>query len=215
MEETKRCPSCGETKPRTFEFFYHNSRTVSGFTVYCRKCTNAKYALIRYAVTERSKEKVRDGTVTEKRCPTCGETKALDAFYGHRGNTYGKTALCKICLDAKQKARAMARKEAGLPHVQSERRRAFRMRVLCHYSGGETPFCACCHTTYLPHLTMDHINGGGAEDRKTKSSSTLYQRICEAGFPPEFQILCWSCNMAKFQLGACGCQEVRVTTALR
>ena len=38
----KRCPSCGETKPLTFDYFYRSKSTLSGFRPLCKLCVNAQ-----------------------------------------------------------------------------------------------------------------------------------------------------------------------------
>lgn len=40
MENTKRCRTCGETKPATTEYFHKNKRGRNGLNSICRPCRN-------------------------------------------------------------------------------------------------------------------------------------------------------------------------------
>jgi len=56
-------------------------------------------------------------------------------------------------------------------------------------------------------LTIDHVNGDGAELRRTlKGAETgvrLLRRLRDLGYPPEYTILCFNCNLAKSIRGEC------------
>jgi hypothetical protein len=79
--------------------------------------------------------------------------------------------------------------------------------------------CECCGNDHLPHLTLDHVNGGGNQERKVKSSRTLYTRLRREGFPRgEYRVLCFNCNFgAHLNGGECGCglTVTRPTAVLR
>ena len=73
--------------------------------------------------------------------------------------------------------------------------------------GGE---CACCHNTFIPHLTLDHVEGGGRQERMKRDQRSIYREIRrglrEGVKDDRFQILCWNCNSAKHFFGECLCQ---------
>ncbi len=102
---------------------------------------------------------------------------------------------CKTCARAVHRG-LMKQKHADL-----------RARVLAAYGGA----CACCGEREEVFLTVDHVNGDGAahrlalaKGRRRQGSGTLvYRDICDRGFPPDFQILCFNCNYAKHRLGRC------------
>ena len=77
--------------------------------------------------------------------------------------------------------------------------REVREAVLDHY-GRE---CACCGETENVFLTLDHIDGGGAEHRRAIGAGNLYRWLVRFNFPEGFQILCFNCNSAKHLLGEC------------
>lgn len=69
-----------------------------------------------------------------------------------------------------------------------------KIAVMLHY-GGE---CSCCGEDGLPFLSIDHINGDGADRRRnTKQGVNFYKWIIDNKFPPDLQVLCISCNFAK------------------
>lgn len=100
-----------------------------------------------------------------------------------------------------------------------------RLEILTHYSGG-IPKCACCGESGLPFLTIDHIDGKGADHRREigmvqgTALQTANQKIKvniggnglpywlkKNNYPEGFQILCANCNFAKRQKPICPHQE--------
>ncbi len=59
--------------------------------------------------------------------------------------------------------------------------------------------CMCCGEQEKAFLTFDHINGGGTQHRKKRSSQGVrYDMLTNT---TEYQILCWNCNWAKHNDG--------------
>lgn len=82
-------------------------------------------------------------------------------------------------------------------------RRNNRLKVLSHYSNGN-PRCVCCGEREIAFLVIDHIRGGGNDDRKIRGEGTAFIiSLIKEGFPPGFQVLCYNCNMAKHTEGRC------------
>jgi len=90
----------------------------------------------------------------------------------------------------------------------SERSQALRREVFEHYCGGE-PHCQCpgCNVTFLGFLQLDHVNGNGRAHRQEHRLGTgadqLWRWVRANGYPPEFQVLCACCNVAKFNRPKC------------
>lgn len=64
--------------------------------------------------------------------------------------------------------------------------------------------CACCGEKRDEFLTIDHINGGGCKDRKTRRGWTFYQWLRGQEYPKEnFRLLCWNCNCSRGFRGYC------------
>lgn len=106
-----------------------------------------------------------------------------------------------------EQRKARWQREKDRPHVHeaklSEQQR-LRREVIAGYGGG----CECCGTTHLPHLTIDHVGGGGAEERrKLGRGSALYRRLRREGFPEGYRVLCFNCNWAMHVEGECTCQH--------
>lgn len=63
--------------------------------------------------------------------------------------------------------------------------------------------CACCGETTYEFLCIDHINGGGARQRR-ETKKHIYHWLKQAGWPTQgFQVLCHNCNLAKGFYGQC------------
>lgn len=84
--------------------------------------------------------------------------------------------------------------------------RLMRARVIAGYGGA----CKCCGERRLILLTMDHINGDGADDRRTNGGN-LYRRLLREGLPRGFQVLCFNCNRAKGVGPSCPCSTEVLT----
>lgn len=82
-----------------------------------------------------------------------------------------------------------------------DRRVALRSQVINAYGGR----CACpgCHVVHAELLTVDHVGAGARHRQNRRSTRDIYAEIVRAGFPPEFQLLCGSCNLAKSDSPTC------------
>lgn len=82
--------------------------------------------------------------------------------------------------------------------------------------------CACCGEREYRFLTIDHINGGGGEHRRSLSkrgdgdvsSTGVYYWIMKNNYPPGFQILCFNCHLTKTRYGICPHQEGKLLNAI-
>lgn len=141
-----------------------------------------------------------------KACTRCGFGKSFDDFYPKPEAKDGRRSVCKAC-DNKITKSAYANRRQEINSQRREARLRDRLVVIDHYSDYSRS-CRCCGNSYLPHLSIDHINGRGAEHRK-QIGHKLVSWLIANDFPPGFQILCNNCNMAKHWLGRCGCQDNR------
>lgn len=96
------------------------------------------------------------------------------------------------------------------PEERREHRKRERYKLkracLLAYSVTDPPSCACCRETEEVFLTLDHIEGGGNADRRSrghKGGTQAYRELKREGFPPGFRVLCWNCNFAYHLLGVC------------
>lgn len=118
---------------------------------------------------------------TEKgHCLTCGVV----------GIVTGKK-YCQSCIDAQ----ALKIREWG----KQLKAAAFAM------VGGDSGIaCKCCGITDINFLTIDHINGDGAEHRKTTGyGSNFYRWLLDTKATEGLQLLCYNCNCAKSNGDTC------------
>lgn len=90
-------------------------------------------------------------------------------------------------------------------HLESRRQKSnrdsmvIRVELLTHYGNGKLA-CVSCGFSDMRGLCLDHINGGGNQERKEKdrnSSLSLYRRLRRESYPSGYQTLCYNCNIIK------------------
>lgn len=109
--------------------------------------------------------------------------------------------LCGVC------GKRTARGQACDPCKTRRRQRHVELkRHVMHSYGGA---CACCGVDKLDFLTIDHINGRGAEHRaelfgnRGQAGVHFYRWLHKNGMPDGFQVLCFNCNVSKHLGGSC------------
>lgn len=98
-----------------------------------------------------------------------------------------------------------ARNKERVQETRVRERSRRKMDVLTHY-GGTPPQCACCGENHVEFLTIDHIDGDGAEHRRAigrGSGLATYRWLRNNGYPKGFRVLCWNCNAALHMFGKC------------
>jgi hypothetical protein len=93
------------------------------------------------------------------------------------------------------------RKQWLLVHGSQSKKRYKEMRLLALQAYGGA--CKCCGEIIAQFLAFDHINGGGNRHRKQLGQSISGHWLKKHNYPPDFRILCHSCNMAKGLYGSC------------
>lgn len=158
--------------------------------------------------------------MTTKLCRACGIEKSVESFQP-KGDGSRRRGTCRKCQRSKhkqppcntqrlcQQCRVVCSSRLCDACQRTERaaasrryRAQIRQIVIAHY-GGE---CTYCGENEPMFLTMDHVNGDGNNHRKEVKFPHiclwLYRERGKTGqFPPEFQVLCWSCNSAKHIYG--------------
>jgi len=140
-----------------------------------------------------------------KRCTVCGQEKPISEFYitrPRKDGTMSYRADCKECVKKRSK-------KWVITHPRKRRKTAIeyyrrtRLEALLHYSNDSLK-CACCGEDHLEFLTIDHINGNGAEHRREIGKTReMFQWLKSNDYPPGFQVLCFNCNCAKGSNGTC------------
>jgi hypothetical protein len=81
---------------------------------------------------------------------------------------------------------------------QANKRLRMKLTVLTHYGNGK---CACigCGFSDIRALSIDHINGDGAQHRRESSTihSKLYYWLIKHNLPEGYQTLCMNCQFIK------------------
>lgn len=77
--------------------------------------------------------------------------------------------------------------------------RKLRLTILAAYGNK----CVCCGEAREEFLTIDHINGDGADERR-RITIPLYAWIKKQNFPKDkYRLLCWNCNCSIGRYGYC------------
>jgi hypothetical protein len=138
-----------------------------------------------------------------KLCRHCGEIKPREAFTIH---TNTKDGLQPWCNDCKNERRRWARKnKVGFYATERERYHdqhnltcrklywKYRNKVFEHYGAR----CNKCGFTDPRALSIDHVNGDGAEHRRRLNGVNLCKAVVRENYPKSYQILCMNCQMIK------------------
>lgn len=153
-----------------------------------------------------------------KQCKECGVELTEENHYESSGN------ICNDCRK-KQMMNNYTNKKIGIKpkliryddggksyyqrhkeqllKTEAEKLIERKLKVISHYSNGNMK---CANPFNLPHpdwcndincLQIDHVNGGGSNDRKIRIGSNFYRWLIKHNFPEGFQVLCANCNWIK------------------
>lgn len=138
-------------------------------------------------------------------CPKCKMEVSINNFYRNNKRKDGYCYWCKLCSNnsARKASKVYYLKKLikqGKNNIRNNNSTRFntlkeyRKFILNKYGHK----CNCCGEDKFEFLAIDHVNNDGYKMRKDKISGyNLYLYIEANEFPPEFQILCYNCNMAK------------------
>lgn len=112
----------------------------------------------------------------------------------------------KGCSFCQKKLYARTKKcKCSSPEKQKEYRDKVRLDVIQKYGG----HCECCKEINPIFLTIDHINGDGANERRelygsqSGSSYGWFMKLRREKVRDDLRVMCWNCNFAVYRLGAC------------
>lgn len=95
-----------------------------------------------------------------------------------------------------------ANKEKALAFGAIQRER-WRIAAINYYSDND-PKCKCCGEREIKFLCIDHVNGDGAQHRRTIGRSVnIYLWLKKNHYPSGFQILCYNCNNTRHYHKVC------------
>jgi len=167
-----------------------------------------------------------------KKCTKCGKDGEREDFYKDKKTKDGLSYWCKVCskekqinyyknnsgkvIDYQKEYSSKNRKKLSayqkvyrennyekLQEYDKERTRKAKKRVMKEY-GGE---CVCCGEKSIEFLTIDHIDGSGANHRREISGllgKGFYLWLEKNNYPKDnFRILCMNCNFSVGHYGYC------------
>lgn len=118
-----------------------------------------------------------------KRCYKCQLDKSIEEFSKNKTRSDGLQASCKTC-DSFTNAEYQSSH-----HSKAVKYRLKAIMIL-------EPVCIECGFTDIRALQIDHINGGGTQERKEEHNYITYKRIA-SGDTEGYQVLCANCNWIK------------------
>jgi hypothetical protein len=80
---------------------------------------------------------------------------------------------------------------------RKEQQEMLKVEVLAHYGVNNTPNCVWpgCTVDDVDMLSLDHINGGGTQHRKSGGCNggvIFYRKLRRAGYPDGYQTMCFN-----------------------
>lgn len=142
-----------------------------------------------------------------KTCRTCEISKPITDF-GRNVNFHdGINIHCKICTNARNREsyqKFIDRRREDTRNWQKNNatwRRSYvnkkykemKKEIIQAYGGQ----CATCGFDDPRALCIDHVEGGGIQERKKTTPASFLRKIIKNNFPPEYQVLCANCNQIK------------------
>lgn len=128
-------------------------------------------------------------------CNTCGKEKPESEFY-HKP---WKNQKCKQCERAYERVRKSTWYRDRNLEVQKRHKRKRKAELIAAYGGK----CDCCGESAWEFLQIDHVNGGGAQHRKTLTVH-MASHLKSLGYPKEgYRLLCANCNFSMGKYGYC------------
>ncbi len=136
-----------------------------------------------------------------KYCTRCNTFRPISEWSKNNQRKDGLHGVCKVCSRETNRAWYKTHREERLPIARKSaiaNRRKLKLEVLTHYGSDlGKPKCVTCGDERLPCLTIDHINGGGAEHRRSLGTRNICQWLKKKNFPYGYQTLCMNCQFMK------------------
>ncbi len=123
------------------------------------------------------------------------------------GILLGNKKCCEYCLEYRKSYGKSDEGKAARKRVT----KTLKLEAIEAYGG---QVCRCCGETLVEFLTLDHVNGDGAEHRKSNPNAAtgrnFYLWLKRKGYPQELnlRILCMNCNFSRGTHGYCPHEKV-------
>src|SRR5437016_1729629 len=76
-----------------------------------------------------------------------------------------------------------------------------KWRVMALYGPNGWPCCSLCMDARLAHLTIDHVHGGGTQERKRVRGLAWYRELARQPRRPDLRVLCANCQLDALNWG--------------
>lgn len=168
-------------------------------------------------------------TELKKTCRKCSNVLGVSFFYKAKRGKHGVASVCKKCfseylkvyskrtrkiINFRQRLRRRTHRETVLAIEKKSKlkNREVRLRKMKDYLkalkhrvydiyGNK---CACCGDTNKEFFAVDHIGGGGTQERRKLGSRGIFLAALKPDFQKDkYQLLCHNCNMSLGFFGYC------------
>lgn len=225
--QQKKCTKCGLVKPLS-EYYYHTLRGKYVPHSECKECTKQRVKNYRsnHPINKdvaKIKSKIyydKNKDIILQKCKDSYPRRKLrvhennkDYYIEHhdeicqKRKQYRQDNKDKIntrmkqyyhCHPEKAKTKYQKRKDK-IKESSKARYARIKLDVMMHYGNG---ICTCVHCGFndIRALTIDHINGNGADHRKDNKDirgNHIYWWLIKNGYPEGYQTLCMNCQLIK------------------
>lgn len=170
----KNCHRCAQEFPLSKEYFGRRPGSLDGFEGVCRPCKRA----------------ARNLRNSKKRATINKQQQVRRATVSSEKSELNRARAAEWYTNNTERAKASVRLRTA----------AAKKQMLAAYGGK----CACCGEVEPHFLTIDHINGGGTEHRKSigGAGTAVMFDLQRRGWPKDgYRLLCYNCNCGRERNG--------------
>lgn len=185
--DMKTCQFCKQTKPREQ---FANTRT-------CWSCAETPTCNI-------CKRKLPWAEFTQgggRRCKSCRKQIAQERYQEQRDSILKTSKAWKTANAAKYRSQQRA--------YRNQQREEIAQQVFSHYGP-----CSCCGEAEIKFLTVEHMNGNGAQHRRMIGKTDMWLWLYHNGFPKGYTLLCFNCNAGAFRNGGICPHKTRLASTM-
>jgi hypothetical protein len=145
----------------------------------------------------------------KKSCSHCHQILSLDLFSKRADSKDKYHSVCKQCDNKRLRDyyKNNLNRRLDINRRNKIQWDQLKHAAILHYGGYH---CACCREETPAFLSIDHVEGGGHQHRKSIGNGHFYRWLKKNNYPPGFQILCMNCNFGKrMNGGICPHSEVK------
>jgi len=172
---------------RELHYLEMRKRALQYYGGKCECCGESRYEMLTFdhKVKTHYKDKVRGVALVYEVIKTYHE-------FGYPNEQY--RVLCWNCNTTRGFYGYCPHKSGYNTTQDIPKRRITKLEMIQAYGG----HCVLCGEEHWEFLTIDHINGGGTEHRRSIGSKHIYVWLKERGWPKNgYRLLCANCNCSE------------------